>query len=373
MKRTFLIFFCFISLTVKAQDSNGFIDFSGQLALWGAYNNTFNHYAFGGRYIPQLNAGCRNKKSLLDLELSANTFANFIGDDYEPDANIKPYRAWLRYSSPQFEIRGGLQKINFGSAKILRPLMWFDQLDPRDPLQLTDGVYALLARYYFLNNANIWLWGLYGNNEPKGWEQVATYKNTPEFGGRVQMPALSGEMALTYHHRYSSALTDPMFTFWDKASENRLGIDANFDYVIGFWGEASYTNTSIEQETQFNQLLLNAGADYTFGIGNGLYVIYEQLFSTFYKNTFDIKDANKFSLLSASYPISVFDNISYIMYYNWDNELFFNFINYQRQYNNISINLMAYWNPGDLILPNQAMQNNMFAGKGIQLMLVYTH
>ena len=69
----------------------------------------------------------------------------------------------MRYSSDQFELRLGLQKINFGSASMLRPLMWFDQMDPRDPLHLTDGVWGLLARYYFLNNANIWLWGLYGN------------------------------------------------------------------------------------------------------------------------------------------------------------------------------------------------------------------
>jgi len=55
---------------------------------------------------------------------------------------------WIRLSTKQFELRAGLQKINFGSATLLRPLMWFDKIDPRDPLQLTDGVYALLARYY---------------------------------------------------------------------------------------------------------------------------------------------------------------------------------------------------------------------------------
>ena len=66
----------------------------------------------------------------------------------------------------KLHIEPGLQKINFGSATMLRPLMWFDQVDPRDPLQLTDGVWGVLGRYYFLNNANIWLWGLYGNKNP---------------------------------------------------------------------------------------------------------------------------------------------------------------------------------------------------------------
>ncbi len=373
MIRVVLILLCFISLNVKAQDGENFIDFRGQLSIWGNYNNASDNYAFGGRYIPQLNAGAGNDKNLLDMELSANMFANFIGDDYEPDAKIKPYRAWLRFSTRQFELRAGLQKINFGSAKILRPLMWFDQVDPRDPLQLTDGVYGLLARYYFLNNANIWLWGLYGNNDPKGWEYTGTYDKTPEFGGRVQLPAWSGEVALTYHHRKTSAGDELMFPFWDKASENRLGIDAGFDWVIGFWGEASYSNTSIEQETKYNQLLSNVGADYTFDIGNGLHLVFEQLIASFGNEAFSFSNSYNFSLLSTSYPISLFDNINYVMYYSWDTEKMYNFINYQRQYNNLSFNIMAYWNPDDFVLPQPGMQNNMFAGKGMQLMIVYTH
>ena len=108
---------------------------------------------------------------------------------------------WVKFSGDQFELRAGLQKINFGSAQMFRPLMWFDRIDPRDPLQLTDGVYGLLARYYFLNNANIWLWGLYGDDKIKGWELIPSKKNSIEYGGRVQLPLYTGEIAATYHHR----------------------------------------------------------------------------------------------------------------------------------------------------------------------------
>ena len=76
---------------------------------------------------------------------------------------------------------------------LLRPLMWFDRIDPNDPLQLTEGVYGLLLKYTFLNNANIWLWGLYGNDDPKGWEAVPTQRKSAEYGGRLQAPFLSGE------------------------------------------------------------------------------------------------------------------------------------------------------------------------------------
>jgi hypothetical protein len=71
-------------------------------------------------------------------------------NSFSSNGDIKPYRLWARYSTSQLEIRAGLQKINFGSANILRPLMWFDQMDPRDPLQLTDGVWGILGRYYTL-------------------------------------------------------------------------------------------------------------------------------------------------------------------------------------------------------------------------------
>jgi hypothetical protein len=144
---------------VAAQDS---LNFKGQLSLWSNYNPAGSlDLWFGGRYIPQLNYNIRlpgNK--LIDFELSANlnaTAAMNPFDTINAEALIKPYRGWVRYSTSNFELRLGLQKINFGSASILRPLMWFDQMDPRDPLQLTNGVWALLGRYYFLNNANLLL------------------------------------------------------------------------------------------------------------------------------------------------------------------------------------------------------------------------
>jgi len=99
------------------------------------------------RYIPTLNYQVKQKHdNLIDFEVSANI--NGAGgfhpfDTGYADGKIKPYRVWARYSSRQFEIRLGLQKINFGSATMLRPLMWFDQLDPaiHCSLQMAFGAY----------------------------------------------------------------------------------------------------------------------------------------------------------------------------------------------------------------------------------------
>lgn len=41
-------------------------------------------------------------------------------------------------------------------------------------MQLTNGVYGILGRYYFANNANIWFWTLMGNEKTRGFEVILT-------------------------------------------------------------------------------------------------------------------------------------------------------------------------------------------------------
>ena len=345
----------------------------GQVSAWGNYNYTNDFVLLGGRYIPQLNYSKNlNKNSLFDLEVSANIYGSWQSDN--TNGKIKPYRAWASYSTRQFELRAGLQKINFGSAAILRPLMWFDQVDPRDPLQLTDGVWGVLGRYFFLNNANIWLWGLYGNNATKGWELTTTNKNYPEFGGRIQLPVPLGEAALTFHHRLvdtrSLALILPAYS---RMPENRLGFDIKIDWLAGIWFEGAWIHNGENLGPLTNQAILNAGADYTFGLGNGLLLIYEHLIVSSDEKPFEFENKMNFSVLSASYPIGLFDNINALLYYSWDHEQVYTFLNWQRQYNRISLHLMAYWNPETFNLPQQNIQSNLFGGKGLQVMFVFNH
>jgi hypothetical protein len=271
-------------------------------------------------------------------------------------------------------LRAGLQKINFGSASILRPLMWFDQIDARDPLQLTDGVWGLLVRYYFLNNTNFWFWSLYGNKNPKGWEQVKTNNKLPEFGGRAQFPFPKGEAGLSYHHRYADSRgMDSLIPAIARIPENRLGIDVRFDFVIGCWFEGSWIKKERNLGILTNQNLLNLGIDYTFGIGNGIYTALEQLIASFDERAFAYENTYTFSILSLMYPVSPFDNLSMIVYFNWKDSLLYNFIYWQKQYNRFSFYLMAYWNPDSYQIPIQSDIGNLYAGKGIQLMLVFDY
>jgi hypothetical protein len=252
--------------------------------------------------------------------------------------------------------------------------MWFDQIDPRDPLKLTDGVWGLLGRYYFLNNANIWLWGLYGNNKTKGWEIIPVNKKIPEFGGRIQLPVPGGEAAFSYHHRVAdSRNTGLPVNQYEKIDENRYGIDAKWDLMTGFWIEGTYSTKNKNLGELNNQVILNAGIDYTFPVGGGLYTAFEQLLATYDEEPFAFSNVTNFSLLSASYPIGMFDKLSTFIYYDWTNSNVYSFANWQKQFDKFMLFAIAYWNPDTFLLPAQAGPENLFAGKGIQIMFVLNH
>ncbi|HDZ40261.1 MAG TPA: hypothetical protein ENH59_01075 [Bacteroidetes bacterium] len=364
------------SFIAKGQEK---LNFKGQLSAYTLLNPS-NELSWqnGLRYIPQVNYQYSlSDKHRIGFEASANLYGNAalaLFDSSYFSGDIKPYRFWARYSTNQFELRAGLQKINFGSASILRPLMWFDQIDPRDPLKLTDGVWGVLARYYFLNNANIWLWGLYGNENLKGWETFSSDKKIPEFGGRLQSPVPHGEAGFSYHHRIAdcSSLSDS-FNIIGNVTENRFGFDAKFDMNIGWWIEASWSAYNKEIGMFSNQEIINLGADYTFSLGNGLTVIYEQLIASLDENPFGFENVSTFSLLNLSYPLGLFDKISAIVYFDWANNKAYNFLNWQRVFNKYTLYLMAYINPKDYNIPTPGSDDLLYAGSGIQLIFVFNH
>jgi hypothetical protein len=379
MLRLRFIYICLIIVfpaSLNAQDS---LNFKGQASVWVNYNGGNRlPVNLGGRYIPQLNFSMPlPDEHKIDFEASFNLNGS-MGlrpfDSVRYSGQIKPYRLWARYSARQFEIRIGLQKINFGSASILRPLMWFDQIDPRDPLKLTDGVWGVLGRYYFLNNANIWLWTLYGNNKPRGWEYAGTNRNYPEAGGRIQLPLSKGEAALSYNYRIADTRNlNGIVAPFSEIRENKLGFDIKLDLVVGLWFEGSWTTKNKELGMFTNQEILNAGTDYTFGIGNGLLMVYEQLLASNDEKAFKFQNTTSFSLLSLSYPVGLFDNVSAIVYYDWNNRNSYNFLNWQRQFNKITLYFIGYWNPRNYNIPAQGSGENLFAGRGIQIMLVLNH
>jgi len=376
----FLFGFCYYLI---AQQDTSSISFNGQVTTWGIgqFENPFG-VQFGGRFVPTLLGNYNlTSTSKIDFEasLNINGTANFTAFRYDTVmGQFKPYRVWARYSGQNWEIRGGLQKINFGSAKMFRPLMWFDGMDIRDPLQLTDGVYGALGRYYFSNNANVWLWTLIGNKNPKGYEINGSAQWKPEVGGRFQMPAGPGQIAvstnyrqISVHNPLSSLPTDNEFL-----NESRIGLDGKWDIGIGLWFESSVTITdtkNVISPALFRvQDAWNIGIDYTFGIGNGLGATVE--YFRYHLGQEFLTGGTTLNLIGSmfSYPVTMLDNVSAMFFYLPGPNLWLNYVNWSRTYDNWGLYAIAYWNPDNFqLMSSQSQSRNLFAGKGLQIMVNY--
>ena len=354
------------------------LGFKGQAIGWTTLNPAEPFQAqLGLRYIPELSFSIPAGKYSFDGELSANIWGSAMwqGDSTTLDRELSPYRMWVRFSGDQFELRAGLQKINFGSAQMFRPLMWFDRIDPRDPLQLTDGVYGLLGRYYFLNNANIWAWALYGDDKIKGWEFIPSLKRSIEYGGRVQLPLYTGEVAATYHHRTAdpTAILPDSITQENKAPENRIAMDAKIDLAVGLWTEIALIHQDLSYTEQHYKTMLNVGTDYTFNLGNGLNMMAEGFGYLQGEAPFANEEGLAFGLLSASYPINIIHNASIMLFYDFTNDNFYRFINWTVAYDRWSFYVMGFWNPETYSLYNVDPRTSLYGGWGFQLMAVFNH
>jgi len=376
-----LILALIFSLWLPSILSAGSIHWQGQFSGWLLMNDDKQTNAQAGlRYIPTLNwEKSIGSRRTIDFELAVNGYQTIHAksfEDFESSGKIKPYRGWLRFATPQLELRLGLQKINFGSSTMLRPLMWFDQIDPRDPLQLTDGVYALLGRYYFLNNTNIWLWGLYGNKDLKGWEVIPSDKNSIEYGGRLQLPLFTGELGFTYHHRQmdlNQVLFIQLLRTQDLIPEDRFALDGKWDVEIGCWFESVLIHQHFDWYPIDYQQMLTLGADYTFSLGNGLHLLGEQIYMKASEKILGRGETQQFSALLADYPIGLFDQVMAIFYYDWENENLYRFCRWQKTFNKWSFHLIGFWNPAQYLLYQTTDTVNYYAGKGLQFLMVYQH
>ena len=372
----FRVLILFLALGVLATKAQNTFNFDGQLS--GVLNWSPEADAWGfmnGRYLPELNYDWKlDTTHSLYFEASANIWgsAYFLDDSSTKDGDISAYRVFARFSGRDYEVRVGLQKIDFGSASILRPLQWFNQIDPRDPLAISNGVNALLGRYYFENNANIWLWGLIENTEPRGYDIIGSNPKKPEFGGRFQSPVPRGELAVSYNHRTADASNLDPNTIYTDVPENRVGLDGKWDVGIGLWFESAYIK---KEQNLGEQFLGTLGMDYTFPLGSGLNVVVEHLYMDYNLKGIGLQTISNTSALSVSYPIGFFDNLNLFTTYSWEAGTPSFFVNYQHDYRLITAYIMAFYTPDtNLGLGNEESDFvGNFTGPGLRLMLVFKH
>ncbi|MBD3169023.1 MAG: hypothetical protein GF307_06035 [candidate division Zixibacteria bacterium] len=358
------------------------INIGGQLSAWGTINTTDSlNTQLAARYIPSVSLRSDLGSTVFaDIYLSVNSFIdgkfnyNDGSQKVDDDADFELHRAYARFAASNLELRVGLQRINFGSALLMRPLMWFDSLDPRDPQQYSKGVYAVLFRWYFYNNANTWIWGLYGNDEVKGWEVFPSVENEAEFGGRIQYPLFTGEIALSFNQRRFdlSGLQFPIPpSIENEPTERKYAFDTRWDIEIGFWSEI----VLVEQENipLFNKWrrFINIGSDYTLDIGNGIGLVGEYFEISEPEEAFGSSNPVQFWALSVSYSLGIADEFKGILYYHYSQRELYRFVSWSHTLDNWRFILNSFWNPVD----NALIYNTggMLVDKGVQLTITFNH
>ncbi|MBD3378525.1 hypothetical protein GF406_26090 [candidate division KSB1 bacterium] len=359
-------------LLVPVLASSQTVLFSGQASGWAQPGETSQQ--IGIRYIPAL----RTESALagpwaLDGLVSVNGHGGYRNTESarESTAELDAYRLWARLTHPRFEFRLGLQKLNFGAAMMLRPLMWFDRLDVRDPLQLTNGVNAAMSRWFFYDNANLWLWLVLGKSDRKGWEAVGSKDNSVEWGGRLQVPVPRGELALSGHVRQLDE--DAARTLYGVPfdREVRLGLDGRWDWLAGWWIESSVSRFSGPH--LFYRQFYMAGGDYTFAWGNGLHIIAEHLVLAHSLCDLKIENTAHFTAFSMDYPLGFLDHVTGYVYYDWENRDWYRLLQWQRTYDRWSFFVQGFANPHEAVVLTQRDEQLPMRGLGVQLMVVLNH
>lgn len=303
--------------------------------------------------------------------------------DAETASDLHLYRGWARWSLPRLEIRAGRQRITFGSAALLRPLMWFDSIDGRDPLQITRGVDAVLVRGYFLGNANAWAWAIRGDDTPRGWDFSPAKEDSYEYGGRLQAPVPRGEVAAAYHHRRidpAPLLRIPgrpsfphPFAIDLSAAEDRYGIDGKWDLGIGVWLEGSLAGIADTRVPRSWTRLLCAGADYTFSAGNGLTALVEQFSAEGSEEPLEPGTPRRITAGTLSYPIGAVHQLGAALYHSWEDDRRFALLSWKQTYDRWSFHMMGYWGPEEFRIYSSEGSAASLAGRGAQLLVTFDH
>ncbi len=229
-------------------------------------------------------------------------------------------------------------------------------------------------RWYFIENANLWLWGLYGNNEIKGWEVFPSFKDRVEFGGRIQYPVYSGEIAFSFNSRDVdlSILSTPNFPLPEtEGSEIKYALDTRWDIEIGFWTELVLVDRDSEILPNRWIRFINIGADYTLNIGNGVGLIYEYFEIGEPDTPLGSSNPVQIHAFSASYILGIADELKSILYYDRSQDDFYRFISWTRTLDNWQFAVNGFWNPtqNELIYDKGGILN----GRGIQMTLTFNH
>ena len=140
------------------------------------------------------------------------------------------------------------------------------------------------------------------------------------------MPAGPGQIAVSTNFR-KAQVRNWVSNLWNDytlMNESRIGLDGKWDLGIGLWFESSVTKLDANTYSLPTvQDSWNLGADYTFGVGNGLGMTLEY-FRYHTGNEFLVNGAAVNVIGSLfTYPVGILDNVSAMVFYIPGNNLVF--------------------------------------------------
>ncbi len=332
---------------------------------------TAGHEEFIG-YIPTLSLVHElNRSSTVDLEWAYRGGLLINGAvDTGVQKFGRQHRLWVRYATERLDLRLGLQKIAFGPGQLLRPLAWFDTFDLRDPTSQTDGVTAIRIQYFPVPRLAVWGWGIRPD-----------VPDSMSVGGRVEYTFGAGEVALTYHRHQPTRLDDTGLSLLFLGNqEERYALDLRWDGPIGLWTELVSARAAAATVSLSDRMeLAMAGGDYTFPVGNGLYVMAEYLWSR--ATIGDLRTEAQASMGLVSYPLGMLDRLLLVVVYSRSQKSLYRFVQWQRTYDNFILTLIGFVNPERSASTATAFgaqaggsaPSLASAGRGMQLMIIYNH
>ena len=360
MRTIICYFILFICLNLAGET----LDFMNDLSFSYLFFDTEKSSGrnFTGDLLSQLDLYIYDNGSFyIDAEITSEL--SFDYNQYRKEVSQKEkadlYRAWMRMAGEKYDLRIGLQKINFGPAQLLRSLQWFDQLDPRDPDQTTSGVESIVFRRFFGSSGVIWLWLINGENKFRGTDIFNSAEGEIESGARLEIPFRLCESGFTMHYRK----LEDNFLLGKNTDELRAAIDLRWDLEVGFWLEAVTIRTNSSDFFAKWQKKLTLGCDYTFDIGNGFHTMVEHMFYSFSGNDiWENDEINDLSAVSISYPLSMFSSLQSLFFYDWDHEITTLFLSYHLDFDYWGIYLQGSWIDNEIINEIDIQPMNKYIG-----------
>ena len=119
--------------------------------------------------------------------------------------------------------------------------------------------------------------------------------------------------------------------------------------------------------------MITLGADYTFGVGNGLVVRVEHMATALSEKALGWDEDAHASAFSLSYTIGIMDTLMAVGYYSWEQKKMAQYVRWQRTYDNLDLSLGLFYYPetGERgALFNQSRDPRSY---GAQLMIIFNH